>query len=60
MHFNALGSLLSRCIKGRGWGRKRIWEKKWSGRGEGKRKACYKDPYWFIPAVVGSHNILIG
>jgi len=34
--------------------------KKWSGRGEGKRKACYKDPYWFIPAVVGSHNILIG
>jgi len=59
-------SLRSRRVKGRGWGRrKRIRGKteEWWGRGvggRGKRNACYKDPNWFISAVVEGRKILIG
>ena len=55
-------SLRSRRVKGRGWGRrKRIRGKmeEWWGEGE-KRNACFKDPNWFISAVVEGRKILIG
>ena len=54
-------SLRSRRIKGRGWGGGREFGgKKRRREGKGKGNACYKDPCWFISAVVGGRKILIG
>ena len=54
------------CVSGvrRGGGERgesEFWiktEEWWWGRA--KMTACYKDPYWFISAVVDGHKILIG